>query len=110
MPTGRSPAQPRRQRGRMSTREESSAAEAVFDWDPPVADEGPGAPFVWPAPEPVRLPPRQPRCSQPELPRIECYDRQLRDVTTDAVAALAAANQPPRLFERGGQLVRLRPQ
>jgi hypothetical protein len=79
----------------MSPRDENNAAEAAFEWDPPAADEGPGAPFVWPRPEPVRLPPRKPRCSQPELPRIECYDRQLRDVTADAVAALAAANQPP---------------
>jgi hypothetical protein len=95
MPTGRSPAQPRRQREPKSPRDESSAAEAAFEWDPPVADEGPGAPFVWPRPEPVQLPPRKPRCTQPELPRIECDDRQFCDVTADAGAALVAANPPP---------------
>jgi hypothetical protein len=79
----------------MSPRDESSAAEAAFEWDPPVADEGPGAPFVWPRPEPVQLPPRKPRCTQPELPRIECDDRQFCDVTADAGAALVAANPPP---------------
>lgn len=85
-------------------------AEGAFDWEPPAADEDLGAPFVWARPEPVRLPARKPRCSQPGLPRIECYDRRLRDVTADAVAALAAANPPPRLFERGGPRVRTRPQ
>jgi hypothetical protein len=43
------------------------------------------------------------------LPRIQLNDRQLRDVTDDALQALLAANEPPFLFRRGGLLTRLRP-
>ncbi len=39
---------------------------------------------------------------------IETSDRQLRDVRDDAIAALVAANDPPVVFERHGELVRLR--
>ena len=43
-----------------------------------------------------------------ELPEIIVNDRQLPDVTADAIRAIAAANDPPRWFNRGGSLVRLR--
>jgi CHAT domain-containing protein len=41
------------------------------------------------------------------LPRIEIADRQLRDVTSDALDAIALANDPLRVFRRAGVLVRL---
>jgi hypothetical protein len=42
------------------------------------------------------------------LPAIPVTNRPLRDVTADALAALEAANVPPRTFARGGELVRWR--
>ena len=42
------------------------------------------------------------------LPTIECTDRQLRDVTRDAVDALMRSNDPPELFVQRGQIVRVR--
>ena len=39
-----------------------------------------------------------------ELPRICCNGRQLRDKSADAIAALKAANDPPMLFARAGNL------
>jgi hypothetical protein len=42
------------------------------------------------------------------LPAILVTNRPLRDVTADALAALEAANVPPRTFARGGELVRWR--
>jgi hypothetical protein len=42
------------------------------------------------------------------LPRIVWNDRQLRDVTGEALDAVRAANDPPRLFRRSGLLVRTR--
>lgn len=39
--------------------------------------------------------------------RIQVNNRFLRDVVADAVAALEAANQPPTLFLRGSELVRV---
>lgn len=42
------------------------------------------------------------------LPVIQVNDRQLRTITDDAVRALAAANDPPALFVRGGHLVQIR--
>lgn len=42
------------------------------------------------------------------LPRIETNDRQLRDVSDEAVRALLATNSPPWLFQSGGLLSRLR--
>lgn len=41
------------------------------------------------------------------LPQILARGRQLREVAEDAVDALVAANDPPRLFDQGGTLVRL---
>jgi hypothetical protein len=41
------------------------------------------------------------------LPGIEIAGRQLRDVTDDALDALALANHPPSVFRRAGVLVRL---
>lgn len=42
------------------------------------------------------------------LPTIQGNQRQLRDVTDDALTALLARNDPPTLFQRGGVLTRLR--
>jgi hypothetical protein len=44
-----------------------------------------------------------------ELPVIPTSGRALRDVTTDALRALVAANDPPVLFARFGGLARVRP-
>ncbi|MBA7660707.1 hypothetical protein ES703_68713 [subsurface metagenome] len=41
------------------------------------------------------------------LPRIIVTNRFLREKTTDTIAAVEQANQPPRIFERGGYLVRV---
>jgi len=41
-------------------------------------------------------------------PEIRVGGRQLRDMTTDALGALRLANEPPRIFQRGGALIRLR--
>ncbi len=41
------------------------------------------------------------------LPTILTTNRPLRDLSVDAVAALVAANDPPRLFLRSGSLVRV---
>src|SRR5262249_14186260 len=40
-------------------------------------------------------------------PSILITDRQLRDVSADAVKALVASNSPPVVFQRGGALVRV---
>jgi len=42
-----------------------------------------------------------------ERPRVQVNDRHMRDIRADAAAALAAANNPPTLFLRGGKLVRV---
>jgi hypothetical protein len=42
------------------------------------------------------------------LPAILVNDRQLREVTEDALKALVTANNPPALFVRSGHLVRIR--
>jgi hypothetical protein len=43
-----------------------------------------------------------------KLITIQGNQRQLRDVTADALAAVLAHNNPPKLFQRGGLLTRLR--
>jgi hypothetical protein len=45
------------------------------------------------------------RFAKPVLPMIIVNNRQLRDSTTEAVAALHAANDPPEIFVRMGELV-----
>ncbi len=45
---------------------------------------------------------------EPLLPTIQGNQRQLREVTEDALRALLARNDPPTLFQRGGVLTRLR--
>jgi hypothetical protein len=40
-------------------------------------------------------------------PEIQGNERQLRDMRADALEALIAANDPPRLFLRGGAIVRV---
>ena len=47
------------------------------------------------------------RFAKPVLPMIIVNNRQLRDSTTEAVAALHAANDPPEIFVRMGELVRI---
>ena len=41
------------------------------------------------------------------LPEIEVGGRQLRDLADDSISALMAANEPPVMFRRAGELVRL---
>jgi hypothetical protein len=43
-----------------------------------------------------------------EPPKIVVNNRQLPDVTAEAIDALAARNDPPEIFVRGGRLVRVR--
>jgi hypothetical protein len=43
-----------------------------------------------------------------DLPDIITNNRQLRDVTKDALDAVRDANDPPRLFQRGSELCRLK--
>ncbi len=56
--------------------------------------------------EPRREPLREPGTSG--LPVINTKDRQLRDVTDEAAAALTAANEPPRDFRYGDLVVEVR--
>jgi hypothetical protein len=42
-----------------------------------------------------------------ELPAIQINARELRDVSADALAALQASNDPPKLFTRGASIVRV---
>jgi hypothetical protein len=44
----------------------------------------------------------------PALPKIVVNNRQLPEVTVEAIAALAAHNNPPEIFVRAGRLVRVR--
>lgn len=49
-----------------------------------------------------------PTTLQPAVrPQIQGNERQLREVREDALAALEAANDPPRLFRRGNCMVRI---
>jgi hypothetical protein len=43
-----------------------------------------------------------------DLPEIITSNRQLPDLTTDAMKALERANDPPKLFRRSGTVVRVR--
>ncbi len=43
-----------------------------------------------------------------EAPKIVVNNRQLPEVTAEAIDALAARNDPPEIFIRGGRLVRVR--
>jgi hypothetical protein len=43
-----------------------------------------------------------------EFPKIVVNNRQLPDVTAEAIEALAARNDPPEIFVRAGRLVRIR--
>jgi hypothetical protein len=43
-----------------------------------------------------------------ECTMIVCNDRQLREITQEALDAIVAANDPPALFVRGGLLTRVR--
>lgn len=44
----------------------------------------------------------------PDLPEIVVSNRQLRDITAEAIAAMEAGNNPESLFIRAGSMVRLR--
>jgi hypothetical protein len=48
------------------------------------------------------------RSGRDELPKIVVNNRQLPDVTAEAIEALAARNDPPEIFVRAGRLVRVR--
>lgn len=50
---------------------------------------------------------RQEHRDQSGLPEVECADRPLRDRREDTVRTLHEANDPPRLFVRGGVLARV---
>jgi hypothetical protein len=41
------------------------------------------------------------------LPKINVTDRQLRDISSDALQALRRANQPPHVFTMGSEIVRV---
>lgn len=59
----------------------------------------------------AKAPAWEPEASPPEppgLPRIQVNNRHLRDVTSDALAALVEHNEPPEVFVRSGALVRVR--
>ena len=43
-----------------------------------------------------------------QLPKIIVTNRELRDITEDALNAVAARNTPPTLFTRGSMLLRFR--
>lgn len=43
-----------------------------------------------------------------QLPTILCNNRELRDISDEALNALTSANDPPELFIRGGKIVRVR--
>jgi hypothetical protein len=48
------------------------------------------------------------RSEDGELPKIVVNNRHLREVTAEALSALATRNDPPELFVRAGRLVRVR--
>jgi hypothetical protein len=48
------------------------------------------------------------RGTPPRLPEIISSGRLMHEVTADMLAALKQQNDPPRLFERGGELCRVR--
>jgi hypothetical protein len=48
------------------------------------------------------------RLDDGDLPKIVVNNRHLREVTAEALNALAARNDPPELFVRAGRLVRVR--
>src|SRR5262249_42923048 len=52
--------------------------------------------------------PLQTQAAPRSLARIETNNRQLPDVAGEALDALLAANEPPKLFQRGGLLTRIR--
>jgi hypothetical protein len=49
----------------------------------------------------------QAKFNKPVLPTVTVNNRQLRDSTAEAVAALHGANNPPKIFVRMGELVRI---
>lgn len=66
---------------------------------------------VWKGAKKKRRAKRESKTSVPEktgLPQIQINNRQLRDTTAEAVAALLAANDPPKIFVRMGQLCQIK--
>ncbi|MCE5311474.1 MAG: bifunctional DNA primase/polymerase [Acidobacteriales bacterium] len=53
----------------------------------------------------LRSPSPAPTDGERSLPTIVASDRELRDVSSDVIEALRAANNPPELFVRTGQMV-----
>lgn len=56
----------------------------------------------------LRVGPRPSGPERDDLPKIIVNNRQLPDVTTEAIEALEAHNGPPEIFVRAGRLVRVR--
>jgi hypothetical protein len=68
---------------------------------------GPPVTADWlPDPAP-RQKPQATHDSGKQLPDIRVNDRELRDVSTEALEAVVAANEPPELFCRAGSVVRV---
>jgi hypothetical protein len=63
-----------------------------------------------PRPTPVHPSADDGGATPPARPQVQVNARFLRDLVTDTVHALAAANEPPALFTRGSALVRVAPQ
>ncbi len=57
---------------------------------------------------PYQMRAEESNCKKDDLPTIQTNSRYLRQVTADALAALYRSNQPPSLFIRSGELVRVK--
>ena len=72
-----------------------------------LAGQGYGKARIAPPPRPATAEAIEKVSNGQERPEIGITGKQLPALTAEAEAALAAANQPPRLFRRGGAVVRL---
>ena len=54
-----------------------------------------------------RIARRRRRHPDGDLPTIQCRDRDLRDLTSESLAAIQDLNDDPQLFIRGGQMARI---
>lgn len=76
-----------------------------------IAEAIAGTTEVWKGAKKKTRAKRESKPSAPEktgLPIIQINNRQLRDTTAEAVAALHAANDPPKIFMRIGQLCQVK--
>jgi len=70
-----------------------------------------GTSEVWKETKKTKRAKREKKTTAPErtgLPVIQINNRQLRDTTTLAINALLAANNPPKIFMRMGQLCQIK--